>query len=65
MVGVLMPGRESDPDSQARITGFRQAFADLGSILLKKSPASRLIAKNGEFQNPKGRVLESKFPIGA
>jgi hypothetical protein len=34
-------------------------------MLLKKSPASRSIARNGEFQNPKGRVLESKFPIGA
>ena len=29
-VGVLMPGRESDPDSQARITAFRQGLADLG-----------------------------------
>jgi putative tryptophan/tyrosine transport system substrate-binding protein len=29
-VGVLMPSRESDPDSQARITAFRQALADLG-----------------------------------
>jgi putative tryptophan/tyrosine transport system substrate-binding protein len=28
-VGVLMPGRESDPDSQARIAAFRQGFADL------------------------------------
>jgi len=29
-VGVLMPGREGDPDSQARIAAFRQGFADLG-----------------------------------
>ncbi len=29
-VGVLMPSRESDPDSQARIAAFRQGFADLG-----------------------------------
>jgi putative ABC transport system substrate-binding protein len=29
-VGVLMPGRESDPDSQGRIAAFRQGLADLG-----------------------------------
>ena len=29
-VGVLMPGANSDPDSQARIAAFRQGFADLG-----------------------------------
>ncbi|MGO9592427.1 MAG: hypothetical protein ACLPZ0_01645 [Steroidobacteraceae bacterium] len=29
-VGVLMPFRESDPDSQARIAALRQGFADLG-----------------------------------
>jgi len=29
-VGVLMPGREGDPDNQARIAAFRQGFADLG-----------------------------------
>jgi hypothetical protein len=34
-------------------------------MLLKKSPVSHSIARNGEFQNPKGRVVESKFPIGA
>ena len=29
-VGVLMPGRKGDPDSQARNPAFRQGFADLG-----------------------------------
>jgi putative ABC transport system substrate-binding protein len=29
-VGVLMPFRENDPDSQARIAALRQGFADLG-----------------------------------
>ncbi len=29
-VGVLMPGREMDPENQARIAAFRQGFADLG-----------------------------------
>lgn len=29
-VGVLMPFRENDPESQARITALRQGFADLG-----------------------------------
>lgn len=29
-VGVLMPVVEDDPDSQARISAFRQGFADLG-----------------------------------
>ena len=28
---------------------------------MKKSPATGSIAQNGEFQNPKGRVLKSKF----
>jgi len=41
---------------QNRLPDFRN-----GSILLKKSPATGSIAQNGEFQNPKGRVLESKF----
>jgi hypothetical protein len=31
----------------------------LDPIVSKKSPASRSIARNREFQNPKGRVLES------
>jgi hypothetical protein len=34
-------------------------------ILLKKSPATGSMAQNGEFQNPKGRVLESKFSTEA
>ncbi len=29
-VGVLIPFRENDPESQARITALRQGFADLG-----------------------------------
>jgi len=29
-VGVLMPGREGDPENSARIAAFRQGFADLG-----------------------------------
>jgi hypothetical protein len=37
----------------------------LDPIVSKKSPASRSIARNREFQNPKDRVLESKFPIGS
>jgi hypothetical protein len=32
---------------------------------LKKSAATTSIAQNGEFQNPKGRVLESKFSTQA
>src|SRR5215469_2344372 len=33
-------------------------------MLSKKSLAPGSIARNGEFQNPKGRILEAKFPIG-
>jgi hypothetical protein len=33
--------------------------------MLKKLPVLRSIVRNGEFQNPKGEILESKFPIGA
>jgi hypothetical protein len=43
-------------EQQSRATDVR-----FGSMLLKKSPATGSMAQNGEFQNPKGRVLESKF----
>src|SRR5215510_2703916 len=29
-IGVLMPGDENDPVAKSRISGFRQALADLG-----------------------------------
>ena len=33
------------------------------SIVLQKSANERSAAKNRQYQNPKGRFLESKFPI--
>jgi len=35
----------------------------IGSIVLQNSANERSGRKNGQYQNPKGRFLESKFPI--
>jgi hypothetical protein len=42
------------------------AFAvAIGAIVLQKSAKERSAPKNRQYQNPKGRFLESKFPIQA
>ena len=40
-----------------------QNLVAVGGIVLQNSANERSTPKNGQYQNPKGRFLESKFPM--
>jgi hypothetical protein len=67
LIAVLVAlGRDPYRARQAALKAdWAKRSVRFGSMLSKKSLAADSIAQNKEFQNPKSRVVESKFFTGA